>query len=70
MTLALKEPAVVLESRHKIDAKGALYCRCGKRLGVRLGFLTPLRSAAVVLYRECKYCQVLNTVFLDKLEEI
>ena len=55
---------------HKIDATGAVYCACGKRLGFKAIFLTPEKSAAVVIARQCKYCGGYNLVALDRLEKI
>lgn len=69
MVAVASPPATMKEHNpHRIDSKGAIYCRCGKRLGFRVGFLSPAQHAEVVIYRECKYCGLMNLVFLDRLE--
>ena len=52
---------------HSIDARGGIRCcACGKVIE-HVGFITPAKSAPVVLYRRCKGCSVFNTIFLDRL---
>lgn len=55
---------------HRIDTKGTIICNgCGRHLRTKVAFLTPEKSAAVVLYERCKYgdCHLYNMIFLDRL---
>ena len=66
MTLASSPPRLT----HRMDTKGAIICNgCGRHLRVTVAFLTPGKSAEVVIYVPCKHrdCRLYNMIFLDRL---